>query len=304
MKILYATDGSPHAEAAAELLQRLPFPPNTEVVASSVLEDIPLSVRASEHIAPRILDSIHEERLARAKALVDAATGRLAQSFSTVSGEVLSGHAAHELTTLAQSMSADVIAIGARGLNVLERFLLGSTSENVIRHAPCSVLVAHQPDDSSEVTHVADRLRILVAYDGSPASDEAVDTLTRLTLEDTAEVELLYVHSLLTVYRQDVLQRLSEFWRKEEQTAREALDRSGKRLQAAGIRHVSTRVEEADDVPSSVLTVAREWQADLLLAGDTGKSGMDRFLLGSVCKRLARHAPCSVWVTRNKRAPE
>lgn len=301
MKILYAVDGSPDSEAAGRLLQRIPFPADAQLVAVSVLEEIPLSVLASEHVAPHVRTAIHKERLGNANALLDASTARMTDSFSHVARQVLDGHVAHELETLAARESADVIVLGARGLNVVERFFLGSTSEKVLRHAPCSILVSHSSADSTSTTFEEESLRILVAFDGSPASLEAVDTLTRLPLKESAEVLLLYSHSIVTLYRQDVIQRLSELWVREQDVVRESISRAAKRLKAVGVRNVSTEVREAEDAASHILDVARDWRADLLMAGDTGKSGMDRFLLGSVCKRLVRHSPCSVWVIRRKR---
>jgi len=304
MKIIYAVDGSPHAEAAAELLKKIPFPANTEVIAASVLEEIPLSARAAERVAPHVREEIHQERTDNANALLATACDQLGDQFASVRKTILCGNPAHELTTLAESEGADVVLIGARGLNVLERFLLGSTSEKILHHAPCSVLVAHLVDDSRETTHPPDRLRILVAYDGSPASDEAVDSLTRLPLTDSTEILLLRVHTMVTAFRQDIKQCLSESWRQEELLAREALDAAANRLEAAGFRQVTTRMQDAGDATTKILNVAKGWDADLILAGNTGKSGLDRFLLGSVCKRLTRHAPCSVWVARTKQTAD
>jgi nucleotide-binding universal stress UspA family protein len=300
MKIIYAVDGSVHAEAAAELLKKIPFPANSEVIATTVLEEIPLTARAAEHVAPHVREKIHQERTDDANALLATACHQLGDHFASIRKAILSGSPAHELTTFAESEGADVVLIGARGLNVLERFLLGSTSEKVLHHAPCSVLVAHLADASSETIQSPGRLRILVAYDGSPASDEAVDSLTRLPLTDSTEILLLRVHTIVTAFRQDIKQCLSESWRQEELLAGEALDAAAKRLEAAGLRQVTTRMQDAGDAASKILSVAKEWHADLILAGNTGKSGLDRFMMGSVCKRLTRHAPCSVWVARTK----
>lgn len=304
MKIIYAVDGSRHAKAAAELLKKIPFPVNSEVIVASVLEEIPLSARAAEHVAPHVREAIHQERTDNANALLATACDQLSNQFASVRRTILSGNPAHELTTLAELEGADVLLIGARGLNVLERFLLGSTSEKVLRHAPCSVIVAHLADNSGETTRPLGQVRILVAYDGSPASDEAVDSLTRLPLTDSTEILLLRVHTMVTAFRQDIKQCLSESWRQEELVACEALETAAKRLETAGLRQVTTRMQNAGDATSKILIVAEEWHADLIFAGNTGKSGLDRFMMGSVSKRLTRHAPCSVWVARTKQTTD
>ena len=51
------------------------------------------------------------------------------------------GDAADEIVRLAKEMRADVIVLGARGLNPLKRLVLGSVSTRVLHHAPCDVLV-------------------------------------------------------------------------------------------------------------------------------------------------------------------
>ena len=300
MKILHAADGSPHADTAEQLLNQIPFPKDSEIIVANVLEEIYVSA-FGDHLGRHVREAMHDERLVSANELLKTTAGRFSDHFETVREELLAGHAAHELTELAASEGVDLMTLGARGMNALERFLLGSTSEKVLRHAPCSVLVAHSPSvDTNETSRVSDRLRLVVAYDGSPAADEAVETLNRLPLGDSAEIVLLYVHSLVTSFRADVLQRMSQAWRREEAAARAALDKAAGYLEASGAKTISVRVHEADDAASQILKVADAWNADIIMSGDTGKSGGDRFLMGSVCRRLTRHASCGVWVVRKK----
>lgn len=51
------------------------------------------------------------------------------------------GQAADEITQYAKVSKTDLIVVGARGMSLLSRVLIGSTSQTVARHAPCSVLV-------------------------------------------------------------------------------------------------------------------------------------------------------------------
>jgi nucleotide-binding universal stress UspA family protein len=48
---------------------------------------------------------------------------------------------------LSKKLEADLIICGATGLNAVERFLIGSVSENIVRSAKCDVLVVRTPED-------------------------------------------------------------------------------------------------------------------------------------------------------------
>lgn len=305
MKILHATDGSEHAEAAEQLLKRIPFPADSRLAVASVIEK-PHPVSFGDFLDEYATQELRRDQIGHANSLLRLSTARLSGVFETVSQRLLEGHAADEITRLAESERADLVCVGARGRNALERFLLGSTSEKILNHAPCSVLLAHSPGMHQQSSAATSRLKMLVAFDGSPATGEAVDTLARLRLSSAVEVTLLYVHSLVTSFRADILQRAGQQWQREETMARTALDQAARRLESSGADSVSATVHEAPDVANEILSVADEWQADIVLAGDTGKSGVDRFLIGSVCRRLAHHARCGVWVTRkpHRQIPE
>ena len=48
-----------------------------------------------------------------------------------------------------------------------------------------------------------------------------------------------------------------------------------------------------------ILDEAARLNSNLIMLGDKGKSAIEKFLLGTVTKRVARHAPCSVWIVRS-----
>lgn len=78
--------------------------------------------------------------------------------------------------------------------------------------------------------------------------------------------------------------------------AHEIVERAAKTLSAAGFR-VTTSVTTGD-ARSVILDAAAEWNADLIVLGSRGRTGLGRFLLGSVSEAVARHAHCSVEIVR------
>ena len=78
--------------------------------------------------------------------------------------------------------------------------------------------------------------------------------------------------------------------------ARELLERVENELRSAGFK-VDTAVE-VGDIRERIIDFAAEWSADLIVVGSHGRSGIERFLLGSVAEFVARHAACSVEIVR------
>ena len=66
--------------------------------------------------------------------------------FDGVTAVTLFGDAGGEITTYAEQQSADLIVIPSHGYHGLNRWLLGSTTERVLRHANCPVYVLRRKD--------------------------------------------------------------------------------------------------------------------------------------------------------------
>jgi nucleotide-binding universal stress UspA family protein len=60
---------------------------------------------------------------------------------------------------------------------------------------------------------------------------------------------------------------------------------------------VSEQLIEGDP-KSQILDVAKEWKADMIVVGSHGRTGLNRFLMGSVSQGVVNHAHCSVEVVR------
>ena len=74
------------------------------------------------------------------------------------------------------------------------------------------------------------------------------------------------------------------------------LERSARDPEAKGV-HVETHAREGH-AADTILRVASEQQADLILVGDRGHNGVPRFPLGGVAQRVSHHANCSVMIVR------
>jgi nucleotide-binding universal stress UspA family protein len=148
-KILWATDFSAHArDAGHQALECARCSGGSidvlTVVSPSelppILLDVPDPFIAEEavHEAERRLESEHEEAVRRELA---TEAGFLTDAGVTIRMHVRVGAPADEILRLATELGSTLIVIGSHGKRSLEELLLGSTVENVTKHAPCPVLV-------------------------------------------------------------------------------------------------------------------------------------------------------------------
>jgi nucleotide-binding universal stress UspA family protein len=269
MVIVYATDGSPPSREAARVLAGLPLGPEDRIAALTV---------GSRQDAPAV------------EAAAAAARADLAGTRARVETLAREGYPDEEILAACTELGAELLAVGATGASGPGRFALGSVAARTVRHAPCSVLVAR-------AGHRAIR-RMVVGFDGAPASRAAAQALLRLPLPEEAEVLLAIV---LPVVDPD-LPRRDPVWVSPQADQEAALRELGELKQAfaASGRGVDTRILRGYPA-MRLLECAEQADADLLVVGAHGQSLAERFhrfLLGSVSEQVSRHAACSVLVVR------
>ncbi|MEZ5425570.1 MAG: universal stress protein [Pyrinomonadaceae bacterium] len=145
MKILLATDGTKHSEAAISTIQNLAMNDGDELKIISVIDmAVPLAIDMYAGYLPsttEIEKSVRENAEKVLDKTVEKVRGILGVKKVFVSKEVLMGSPESRIVETAEEMKADLIVVGSHGYNRWERLLLGSVSDSVVHHAPCSVLV-------------------------------------------------------------------------------------------------------------------------------------------------------------------
>lgn len=142
-RALLALDGSAHSEAAAAFLARLPLGPGFTVRLLGVVErpHYPATTPAlAAGLVRQAIQKVVEERRGALEQALAKAAGLFA-GVKTVERQVVTGRPADEIVAASARGDVDVVVLGARGLGALERFLLGSVSEGVLRHADRPVLI-------------------------------------------------------------------------------------------------------------------------------------------------------------------
>jgi len=152
MRVLLATDGSKRGSSATEMLKSIALGDGDEVNIVSVVDmAVPLAIDIYGGYLP---DSSDLEKAARENAtkILDDTTATVKGIFEgkkiAINSEVLYGSPESRIVETAEKEGSDLIIIGSHGYNRWERLLLGSVSDSVIHHAPCSVLVVRAPAEN------------------------------------------------------------------------------------------------------------------------------------------------------------
>ena len=90
---------------------------------------------------------IYDEAQSQATERVNAVRDGLRSALPTVNALVRRGTPHEEIVGAAKETGTDLIVIATHGHTGLKHFFLGSTTERVVRHAPCPVLVVRNPED-------------------------------------------------------------------------------------------------------------------------------------------------------------
>ena len=140
-------------------------------------------------------------------------------------------------------------------------------------------------------------MKVLVAVDDSKFSEAAVRALGAQIRPQMAEVQILHVLQPIAVSTPpQMAANYAPELEDQGKRAKELVERSANTLRAAGLK-VETRVEKGD-VRLRIVDLAAEWNADLVVIGSHGRTGIPRLLLGSIADYVARNAPCSVEIVR------
>ena len=142
MKILLAIDNSKFSQFAVQTVATQFRTKGTQVRVLHVVEPISayISVDMIPYFVPHIA-KVEEERRKEAKELVQRAVRPLRKAGFKTSEIVEAGDPKIRIIDHAANWHADLIVLGSHGWKGLGRFLMGSVSEAVTRHAGCSVEV-------------------------------------------------------------------------------------------------------------------------------------------------------------------
>jgi nucleotide-binding universal stress UspA family protein len=286
-KILCPTDFSPGSQHALRLAARMAGP-SAELVIAHVWHTPAFAFGGGDPFPAEAIARLIADREHQLAAAADQARKLGAER---VTSRFLTGVPWDEIVRAAQQDPAiDLVVTGTHGRTGVLRLLLGSVTERVIRHAPCSVLAARPPLEAATFAH------ILCPVDFSDSARHAVDRAAELVAPGGAGLVLLHVIELPIAYNGEP--SVMPFLDGVEREAGEALARWAGELTAKVKVPVRTELRIGNPRVHTLAMLDHDPTFDLVVMGSHGRTGIGRALLGSVAESVVRHAPRPVLVAR------
>jgi nucleotide-binding universal stress UspA family protein len=283
-KLLFPTDGSDGAAAVFDHVLDVAEANDATVHVLNVADTTRESVT---QVQGRVVDALEQ---AGAETVREAASRASDRGVATVT-DVLQGEPYRTIVDYAETYDIDLVVMPTRGRSGLERFLLGSTTERVVRRSEAPVLTI-RPDD--DVTVRYPYRSVLISTDGSDPASAALDVGLDVATVAEAVVHLLSVVDVTSLgvdVRTDIQATALE------ESANEIVDTAAERASASGI-DPTTAVEFGGSPSRVIRSYITDHDVDLVVVGTHGRTGFDRYVLGSVAESLVRTAPVPVLTVR------
>lgn len=288
--ILVPTDGSTGAEVAAQHGVALATAFDSQVHFLSVVDE-----RSYSSTLADLDPAIGDQRAAfeqQATEAVQALEETVTESSVTCHTAVEHGVPYETILSYADEHAVDLISMGTHGRTGLDRVLLGSVTERVVRTSDVPVLTSRLESDDR-----ASYDRILIPTDGSEAATAAIDhgiaiaerydaTIHALSVVDTGSLAGAYdagpgIPNLLKTLKEGCEQAVADV---EDKCEPSDLDVVTEVAQGTPYRTIRNYIDDAG--------------IDLIAMGTHGRTGLERYLLGSVTERVVRTSDAPVLTVR------
>lgn len=293
-KVLVPLDGSKMAEKVLHTVRQIAQPSKTEIVLMRNVDQSAYAlISDSPVVANRLFDSVQTETrkyLAQQKAVLE-------RDGYGVHLEISRGDTAAAIIQVADDLNADLVAMTTHGRTGIGRMTLGSVADRVVRsaHLPILLVRAASPKTDKETIQ-----KILLPLDGSVLSEQALP-IARAVARDSGgsvlllkAIEALEDIDLAELYNHQVDEHgIPTDWQNE---AHLYLERMQKKLTFADVSsdyHVIVgRPAEA------ILHVAEQESCDLVVMSTHGRSGIGRWVYGSVASKVLHETECPLLLVR------
>lgn len=295
-KILVPLDGSKTAEKVLPYARYLAgsFKIPVELLAVVDIAELASQI-ASEK--PRFLDTFFDDAVQRCTSYLSAVATSFAEA--DVRYSVEKGKAEETIVQRAATDKATLIAMATHGRSGLNRFLLGSVAEKVLRGTVNPLLLIRAAKETKSEGEAALK-SIIVPLDGSELAEGVLPLVADMAQKLSLEVELLRAYHIpYNVYADDwgFSASYDELLSGLRVEAAEYLVKKAADLKRLGVAKVTCASKEGF-AADEIISLGRKTPEILIAMSSHGRSGVRRWVLGSVAETVVRHSSNPVLIIR------
>lgn len=295
-RMLIPLDGSKTAEKVLPYARKLAAGLHTAVELLGVVEMTDIAEDIASNEAP-YAEALIREAVRNSTEYLE----KLAKTFrnGNVRCNVEQGRPEDIIIAAAAADRGTLIAMATHGRSGVNRWLLGSVTEKVLRGTVNPLLVVRAPGDSKTEGEAA-LSSIIIPLDGSEVAETVLAPVAALARALDLRLILLRVYGLpLATYGGDdyYVPDYLELKDQIKDEAEEYLNSRANWLRGQGVAQVSTVVIDGS-AADAIISLARKTPDNLVAISPYGRSGLQRWVLGSVTEKVVRHCKDPVLIVR------
>jgi len=244
----------------------------------------------------RFLDTLVTETMSRAESYLEA-TARSFQGVQ-VKCSTARGKPQDEVIEKAGADKNTLVVMATHGRSGIQRWLLGSVAEKVL-HGACNHLLLVRATDGGQTDGEASLKTVVAPLDGSPLAEQALPHVVELAKKMQLQVVLIRAYALPpAVSAEEYGYYSAEMLDHLESEARDYLAEKVNEVKRKGIENVSSVVNVGYSA-EEIITLGRQTPDNFIAMSTHGRSGIQRWVLGSVTDRVVRHSGDPVLIVRS-----
>lgn len=223
----------------------------------------------------------------------------IARSFagSHVQSVVETGNVEELIIEKAASDKDSLIVMATHGRSGVQRWLLGSVADKVL-HASTNHMFLIRATDQGQTEGEANLKNVIVPLDGSPLAEMVLPHVVHLAKKLQLKVLFVRAYALPATISTDEYGTYSEeLFNQLEAEAKEYLAKKIEEVKQEGLKNVSSVVDLGYGA-EEITSLARKTSDNLVAMCTHGRSGVTRWVLGSVTEKVVRHSGDPVLIIR------
>ncbi|HEY7169011.1 MAG TPA: universal stress protein [Candidatus Binatia bacterium] len=292
-RILVPLDGSELAEQALPYARALAHGLGIPVDVVAVVDPEPLSVLANPDQG-RTIDTLVAESVSAMSAYLRPIKHDFDRAPVTERVEI--GKPEDVLIEKAAADKNTLIIMATHGRSGIQRWMLGSVADKVL-HGAANHMLLIRATEQGKTYGEASLTSVVVPLDGSPLAEQVLPHVTELAKKMKLDIALVRAYALPPAVATDYGFYSGELLDQLEEDARDYLEEKARQMREAGVKNVSSLVHIGYGA-EEIIQLAQKTPDNLIAMCSHGRSGIKRWVLGSVTERVVRHSGDPVLIIR------